>query len=116
MLLRPKDMKLPPSKALPDQVDLQQFVLFLENHLTALIDSKDVPGWRVNPAYHPEVTAFIFSNRHNVPFLDKAQALQQERGEYYARKCTQGTVRRTVVDEARHTVLDTKACYGTSSY
>jgi len=55
----------------------------LISKLSALIDSKHVPGWSVNPAFDPEVNRFIQSHAGNAAFLQKAQALQQNRASYF---------------------------------
>ncbi len=56
----------------------------LVSKLSALIDAKEVPGWTVNPAFDPEVQAFIQAHAGNSLFLRKAQALQQNRARYFA--------------------------------
>jgi hypothetical protein len=71
----------PPYK---DALTPEEYVRALESKLSTLIDSKDVPGWKVNPAFDPEVNAFIQSHAHNVVFLKKAQSLQQNRASYFA--------------------------------
>jgi hypothetical protein len=71
----------PPNK---DELTPHEYVRALESKLSALIDEKDVPGWTVNPAFDPEVTAFIQSHVMNVAFLKKAQSLQQNRASYFA--------------------------------
>ena len=41
--------------------------------------------WKVNPAFHPEVNAFIQKHSNNVGFVQKAQALQRNRAQYFAK-------------------------------
>lgn len=60
----------------------------LESQLSCLIDEKDVPGWTVNPAYHPDVNAFIEANAGNSLFERKARALQQNRSAYFTKMRT----------------------------
>ena len=55
----------------------------LEATLSALMDDKDMPGWEVNPAYHPDVEAFIEEHSNNSMFVKKARALQENRASYY---------------------------------
>lgn len=57
---------------------------FLESQLSALIDSKDVPDWKVNPAFHPDVMAYIQKHANNTGFVQKAQGLQRNRAKYFA--------------------------------
>jgi len=71
----------PPNKA---TLTPEEYVRALEGKLSAIIDDKHVPGWQVNPAFDPEVSAFIQSHAHNAAFLKKAQALQQNRASYFA--------------------------------
>jgi hypothetical protein len=47
------------------------------------MDDFDTPGWTVNPAFHPEVNAFIHQHEKNAAFVKKARALQQNRCSYY---------------------------------
>jgi hypothetical protein len=61
----------------------EEYVRALESKLSALIDEKDVPGWTVNPAFDPEVNAFIQSHAQNAAFLKKAQTMQQNRASYF---------------------------------
>src|SRR5262245_28194524 len=61
----------------------EAYLRALESKLSAIIDAKDVPGWTVNPAFDPEVIAFIQGHAHNPAFLKKAQLLQQNRASYF---------------------------------
>ncbi|GIW78528.1 MAG: hypothetical protein KatS3mg105_0335 [Gemmatales bacterium] len=56
----------------------------LESKLSALMDEHDTPGWTVNPAFHPEVNAFIERYAHYAAFVKRARFLQQNRSKYYA--------------------------------
>ena len=77
----------PPNK---DVLSPQEYVRALEAKLSAIIDEKDVPGWKVNPAFDPAVTAFIQSHANNAAFLKKAQSLQQNRAQFFAAVRAQG--------------------------
>jgi hypothetical protein len=77
----------PPNK---DALTPEEYVRALESKLSALIDAKDLPGWTVNPAFDPEVAAFIQSHAQNAAFLKKAQAMQQNRASYFAAARAQG--------------------------
>jgi hypothetical protein len=85
----------------------QHFLRLLEGHLSALIDSKDTPSWTVNPAYHPDVAAFIREYENNSAFVQRAQRLQQNRAQYYAQARSQGRApaRPTVLGTVRTTVV-----------
>src|SRR5262249_12507626 len=69
---------------IPRELSREETLKFLESQVSALIDSKDVPDWKVNPAFHPEVMAFIQKNANNIGFVQKAQALQRNRAKYFA--------------------------------
>jgi hypothetical protein len=71
----------PPNK---EALAPDEYVRALESKLSAIIDAKDVPGWKVNPAFDPEVMAFIQSHARNAAFLKKAQSMQQNRASYFA--------------------------------
>jgi hypothetical protein len=70
--------------AIPKDLSREETLKFLESQISALIDSKDVADWKVNPAFHPDVMAFIQKNANNVGFVQKAQALQRNRAKYFA--------------------------------
>jgi hypothetical protein len=55
----------------------------LESKLSGLMDDRDVPGWTINPAHHPDVLAFIREHSDNALFLKRAKALQENRAHYY---------------------------------
>lgn len=61
-----------------------EYVRTLESELSRLIDAKDVPGWKVNPAFDPAVIHFIQRHAHNAAFVRKAQSMQQNRASYFA--------------------------------
>ncbi len=67
-----------------DALSAMEYVRALESHLSCLMDDMDIPGWKVNPAFHPDVNAFIQAHAENEAFLKKAQALQQNRAKYFA--------------------------------
>lgn len=69
---------------IPKELSREETLKFLESQISALIDSKDVPDWKVNPAFHPDVMTFIQKNANNVGFVQKAQALQRNRAKYFA--------------------------------
>jgi hypothetical protein len=73
----------------------------LISSLSALIDAKDLPGWTVNPAFNPEVQAFIQKHASNAAFLKKAQALQQNRASYFsAARAQESQPKRKLVNKA----------------
>lgn len=109
-------LEVPAPLAFPADYDHREHLQFLESWLSQLMDSKDEPGWRVNPAYHPEVTAFIRTNAYHSIFHRKALALQKNRASYYARTCTRQAQKPTRLGGAKHTTLDTSACYGAGTY
>jgi hypothetical protein len=68
----------------PRDLSREETLKFLEGQVSSLMDSKDVPGWKVNPAFHPDVIAFIQKNASNIGFVQKAQGLQRNRAKYFA--------------------------------
>ena len=62
----------------------KEYLRALESKVSALMDDHDTPGWKVNPAYHPEVNAFIDSHADQPTFVKSARSLQQNRAKYYA--------------------------------
>lgn len=71
----------PPNK---DALTPEEYLRALESKLSAIIDELTVPDWKVNPAFDPEVSAFIQSHAGNAAFFKRAQALQQNRASYFA--------------------------------
>ena len=69
---------------IPRELSQEESLRFLESQVSALMDSKDVPDWKVNPAFHPDVMAFIQKHANNVGFVHKAQNLQRNRAKYFA--------------------------------
>lgn len=69
---------------IPKDLSREETLKHLEAQVSALIDSKDVPDWKVNPAFHPDIMAFIQKHANNVGFVQKAQALQRNRAKYFA--------------------------------
>jgi hypothetical protein len=69
---------------IPKGLNTLEELRLLESQLSSLIDSKDVPDWKVNPAFHPDVMAFIQKHANNSGFVQKAQGLQRNRAKYFA--------------------------------
>ncbi|MBL8797104.1 MAG: hypothetical protein JNM56_24600 [Planctomycetia bacterium] len=69
---------------IPKELSREEVLRLLESQVSALIDSKDTPDWKVNPAFHPDVIAFIQKHANNIGFVQKAQALQRNRAKYFA--------------------------------
>jgi len=67
-----------------DALTPYEYMRSLESKLSSLMDDHDTADWKVNPAFHPEVSAFIQGHANNAGFMKKAQALQQNRAKYYA--------------------------------
>ena len=84
----------------------QEHLILLESQLSNLMDSKYVVNWDVNPAYDPDVKAFIDRHANNSLFHQRALNLQKNRARYYAKVCLPLTVRKTIVVAVRHTTLD----------
>jgi hypothetical protein len=87
----------------------EHFVRLLEAHLSALIDARDTPGWKINPAYHPDVIGFVEAYGNNSGFVKRAKALQKNRGDFYARTSARQGHRPTVLQPNRTTVVDSRA-------
>jgi hypothetical protein len=79
---------------------LQEYIRALEVKLSGLIDSKDVPGWKVNPAFDPDVNSFIQANSSNEAFAKKARSMQQNKAKYFATMRAQAEARRKAEEEA----------------
>jgi hypothetical protein len=79
----------------------------LMGQLSALMDSLDGPDWTINPAYHPDVNAYILKHAgsHN-QFVTKARALQRNRAPYYGKMVVPGEKRKTILTMGRATVVD----------
>ena len=84
----------------------QEMLLFLLGQFSALMDSKDTPDWTINPAYHPEVNAFIEKHKNNRTFVAKARALQKNRAPFYGKTVVAGPVRKTILATGRGTMLN----------
>lgn len=69
---------------IPKDLSREEVLRLLEAQVSALIDSKDTPDWKVNPAFHPDVMTFIQKHANNMGFVQKAQALQRNRAKYFA--------------------------------
>jgi len=84
----------------------QEVLLCLMGQLSALMDSLDGPDWTINPAYHPDVNAFIQKHGGNLHFVTKARALQRNRAPYYGKMVVPGEKRKTILSMGRATVVD----------
>jgi hypothetical protein len=83
-----------------------EILLFLLGQISLLMDSKDTPDWTINPAYHPDVDAFIQKHANNKVFVAKARALQRNRAPFYGKTVVSGVRRKTIMNLGRATVLD----------
>lgn len=83
----------------------QEVIHVLMGQLSALMDSKDGPDWTINPAFHPEVNAFIARHAGSPQFVNKARALQKNRAPYYAKMVVPGAKRKTILSLGRHTAV-----------
>ena len=90
----------------------QEVMLFLMGQLSALMDSKDTPDWTINPAYHPDVNAFIKLHASNTAFVAKARALQRNRAPFYGKTVVAGVRRKTILSMGRATVVDPPRHFG----
>ena len=99
-------MATPCSQSQMGRLTPQQYLFLLESQLSNLMDSKFVVNWDVNPAYHPDVKAFINRHANNSVFHQRALNLQKNRARYYAKVCLPLAVRKTIVVPYKHTVVD----------
>jgi hypothetical protein len=83
----------------------QEVMHVLIGQLSALMDSKDSPDWTINPAFHPEVNAFIARHAGSPQFVSKARALQKNRAPYYAKMVVPGVKRKTILSLGRNTAV-----------
>lgn len=74
----------PPAEE-PRQVTAWEALRAFESELSNLMDKVATKDWKVNPAFHPEVNAFIQKHSNNSGFVQKARGLQQNRAKYYAK-------------------------------
>lgn len=74
----------------PASLNPLEKVRFLESQLSTLMDQKDTPDWTINPAYHPDVIAFIRFHADNAVFWRTAQALQKNRASFYSSERARG--------------------------
>lgn len=84
----------------------QEVLLVLMSQLSALMDSHDGPDWTINPAYHPDVNAYIEKHANNHLFATKARALQRNRAPYYGKMVVPGEKRKTILSMGRATIID----------
>jgi hypothetical protein len=68
----------------PPGMSAYEYLRQLESELSSLMDDHDTPDWKVNPAYHPDVIAYIRNHAGNSAFTQKAEALQKNRAKFYA--------------------------------
>lgn len=82
---------------------LQERLQVLLGQLSALMDSKDEDDWTINPAYHPEVNAYIQKHANFPQFVARARALQKNRAPYYGKMVVPGPRRKTILATGRTT-------------
>jgi hypothetical protein len=85
---------------------LQERLQVLLGQLSALMDSKDEEDWTVNPAYHPEVNAYIAQYGNFPQFIARARALQKNRAPYYGKMVVPGVRRKTILATGRSTQVE----------
>jgi hypothetical protein len=90
----------------------QERLLCLLGQLSALMDSKDDADWTVNPAYHPEVNAYIENHANNQQFVARARALQRNRAPFYGKTVVAGPRRHTILSLGRTTIVDPPRPFG----
>jgi hypothetical protein len=90
----------------------QERMLCLLGQLSALMDSKDDADWTINPAYHPDVNAFIDKHANNSQFVTRARALQRNRAPFYGKTVVAGPRRQTILSLARTTIVDPPRPFG----
>jgi len=90
----------------------QERLLCLLGQLSALMDSKDGVDWTINPAYDPEVMAFIDKHSNHTQFVNHARALQRNRAPFYGKTVVAGPRRKTILSMARTTVVDPPRPFG----
>jgi hypothetical protein len=84
---------------------LQERLQVLLGQLSAIMDSKDEEDWTINPAFHPEVNAYIEKHASFVQFVTKARALQKNRAPYYGKMVVPGVKRKTILATGRSTQM-----------
>lgn len=83
----------------------QERLQVLLGQLSALMDSKDEDDWTINPAYHPEVNAYIEKHGNFPQFVTRARALQKNRAPYYSKMVVPGPRRKTILANGRTTLV-----------
>ena len=83
----------------------QERLQVLLGQLSALMDSKDEDDWTINPAYHPEVNAYIEKHGNFPQFVSHARALQKNRAPYYSKMVVPGPRRKTILANGRTTLI-----------
>ena len=82
---------------------LQERLQVLLGQLSALMDSKDEDDWTINPAYHPDVNAYIQKHANFPQFVRRARSLQKNRAPYYCKMVVPGLRRKTILATGRTT-------------
>lgn len=90
----------------------QERLLCLLGQLSALMDSKDDADWTINPAYDPEVNAFIHKYANHSQFVHHARALQRNRAPFYGKTVVAGPRRQTILTMGRTTIVDPPRPFG----
>jgi hypothetical protein len=90
----------------------QERLLCLLGQLSALMDSKDDADWTINPAYHPDVNAFIDKHANHSQFVTRARALQRNRAPFYGKTVVAGPRRHTILSLGRTTIVDPPRPFG----
>lgn len=85
---------------------LQERLQVLLGQLSALMDAKDEEDWTINPAYHPEVNAYIEKHASFAQFVTKARSLQKNRAPYYGKMVVPGVRRKTILASGRSTQME----------
>ncbi len=85
---------------------LQERIQVLLGQLSALMDSRDEEDWTINPAFHPEVNAYIETHANFPQFITRARALQKNRAPYYGKMVVPGVRRKTILATGRCTQME----------
>jgi hypothetical protein len=85
---------------------LQERLQVLLGQVSALMDARDEDDWTINPAYHPDVNAYIEKHANFPQFVTRARALQKNRAPYYGKMVVPGPRRKTILSLGRTTVVE----------
>jgi hypothetical protein len=85
---------------------VQERLQVLLGQLSAIMDSKDEEDWTINPAYHPEVNAYIEQHANFPQFVARARSLQKNRAPYYGKMVVPGVKRKTILATGRSTQME----------